>query len=186
MSGPAFARHLICLRRERYRIYKRSTRLKEIEEARHTGGNVLFYLHSPSQYGAAAKGIGAAGLARGNGWRRIVIEKPFGHDLESARVLSQELHEVFPESEVYRIDHYLGKETVQNIVAFRWGNGIFEPLWNRRYVNHVQITAANPSGWKAGALLPGSRRSARHDPNHLLQVMATVAAEPSGVFSPTV
>jgi len=88
--------------------------LKEIEDARHTGGNVLFYLSTqPSQYAATAKGIGAAGLARGNGWRRLVVEKPFGRDLDSARALSKELQEVFPESEVYRIDHYLGKETVQ-------------------------------------------------------------------------
>src|SRR5690348_15587641 len=110
-------------------------RLKEIEDCRHTGGNVLFYLSTqPSQYGAAAKGLGDAGLAKGSGWRRIVIEKPFGHDLASARALSDELHEVFHEADVYRIDHYLGKETVQNILAFRFGNGIFEPLWNRRYV----------------------------------------------------
>src|SRR5215472_565680 len=98
--------------------------LKEIEKCRHTAGNVLFYLSTqPSQYAAAAKGIGAAGLADANGWRRIVIEKPFGHDLASARDLSDKLHEVFHESEVYRIDHYLGKETVQNILAFRFGNG---------------------------------------------------------------
>ena len=104
-------------------------RLKDIEEQRQTGGNVLFYLSTqPSQYGEAAKGIGEAGLAKGNGWRRIVVEKPFGHDLASAKALSDKLHEVFRESEVYRIDHYLGKETVQNILAFRFGNGIFEPL----------------------------------------------------------
>src|SRR5258706_10126017 len=110
-----------------------AARLAAIEKARQTGGNVLFYLSTqPSQYAAAARGIGAAGLARGNGWRRLVVEKPFGHDLDSARELSRELQQVFPESEVYRIDHYLGKETVQNILAFRWGNGIFEPVWNRR------------------------------------------------------
>jgi glucose-6-phosphate 1-dehydrogenase len=168
-------------------MYKRlADRLAEIEKARRTGGNVLFYLSTqPSQYGAAAKGLGAAGLARGNGWRRLVVEKPFGHDLASARALSQELQEVFPESEVYRIDHYLGKETVQNILAFRWGNGIFEPLWNRRYVNHVQITAAESIGvegrgsyyQEAGALRDMIQ-------NHLLQVMATIDMEPSGVFEP--
>ncbi len=165
---------------------KLATRLHEIEEARHSGGNVLFYLSTqPSQYGAAAKGIGAAGLAKGNGWRRIVIEKPFGHDLESARALSNELHEVFPESEVYRIDHYLGKETVQNIVAFRWGNGIFEPLWNRRYVNHVQITAAESIGVEGrGAYYQEAGALRDMIQNHLLQVMATIAMEPSGVFEP--
>jgi len=161
-------------------------KLKEIDDTRHTGGNVLFYLSTqPSQYGAAAKGIGAAGLARGNGWRRLVVEKPFGRDLESARALSRELQEVFPESEVYRIDHYLGKETVQNILAFRWGNGIFEPLWNRRYVNHVQITAAESIGVEGrGAYYQEAGALRDMIQNHLLQVMATVAMEPSGTFEP--
>jgi glucose-6-phosphate 1-dehydrogenase len=161
-----------------------ATRLQEIEQARHTGGNVLFYLSTqPSQYAAAAKGIGAAGLASGNGWRRLVVEKPFGRDLESARALSRDLQEVFPESEVYRIDHYLGKETVQNILAFRWGNGIFEPLWNRRYVNHVQITAAESIGVEGrGAYYQEAGALRDMIQNHLLQVMATIAMEPSGVF----
>jgi glucose-6-phosphate 1-dehydrogenase len=169
-------------------MYKRlADRLAEIEQARRTGGNVLFYLSTqPSQYGAAAKGLGAAGLSRGNGWRRLVVEKPFGHDLASARALSQELQEVFPESEVYRIDHYLGKETVQNILAFRWGNGIFEPLWNRRYVNHVQITAAESIGVEGrGAYYQEAGALRDMIQNHLLQVMATIAMEPSGVFEPT-
>ena len=163
-----------------------ANRLKDIEEQRHTGGNVLFYLSTqPSQYAEAAKGIGEAGLAKGNGWRRIVVEKPFGHDLASAKALSDKLHEVFRESEVYRIDHYLGKETVQNILAFRFGNGIFEPLWNRRYVNSVQITAAESIGvegrgsyyQEAGALRDMIQ-------NHLLQIMATIAMEPSATFQP--
>src|ERR1022692_789465 len=104
--------------------------------------NVLYYLSTqPSYYKTVAKGLGAAGLGQplgqsgDGGWRRIVVEKPFGHDLESARDLNAQMHAVFPEQEIYRIDHYLGKETVQNILAFRFGNGIFEPLWNRRYVN---------------------------------------------------
>ena len=161
-----------------------ATRLCDIEVARKTGGNVLFYLSTqPSQYAPIAAGLGAAGLQQGSGWRRLVVEKPFGHDLVSARELSDELHKVFPESEVYRIDHYLGKETVQNILAFRFGNGIFEPLWNRRYINHVQITAAESIGvegrgtyyQEAGALDDMIQ-------NHLLQVMATVAMEPSATF----
>ena len=164
-----------------------ATRLAGIEQSRRTGGNVLFYLSTqPSQYAAAAKGLGAAGLAHGNGWRRLVVEKPFGHDLDSARALSHELQEVFPESEVYRIDHYLGKETVQNILAFRWGNGIFEPLWNRRYVNHVQITAAESIGVEGrGAYYKEAGALRDMIQNHLLQVMATIAMEPSGVFEPT-
>jgi glucose-6-phosphate 1-dehydrogenase len=163
-----------------------AARLREIEEARRTGGNVLFYLSTqPSQYAAAARGIGGAGMARGNGWRRLVVEKPFGHDLESARVLSDALHEVFDERDVYRIDHYLGKETVQNILAFRFGNGIFEPLWNRRYINHVQITAAESIGVEGrGAYYQEAGSLRDMIQNHLLQVMATIAMEPSPTFDP--
>ena len=137
-------------------------RLESIEQTRRTEGNVLFYLSTqPSQYGPVALGIGQAGLARGNGWRRIVIEKPIGHDLASAQELNHTVQSVFPEAEIYRIDHYLGKETVQNIMAFRFSNGIFEPLWNRRYVSHVQITAAESiGGGRTRRLLPGSRRAA--------------------------
>src|ERR1035438_2034089 len=133
-------------------------KLAEIEQARHTGGNALFYLSlQPSQYAPAALGLGGARLEKGNGWRRLVVEKPFGHDLASARELSGQIHQVFDESDVYRIDHYLGKETVQNILAMRFGNGIFEPLWNRRYVNHVQITAAESIGGEGrGADLQGA------------------------------
>jgi len=162
-------------------------KLAEIEESRHTGGNVLFYLSTqPSQYAPIALGLGKAGLGKGNGWRRLVVEKPFGHDLESARELSDRLHEVFNESDVYRIDHYLGKETVQNILAFRFGNGIFEPLWNRRYVNHVQITAAESIGVEGrGAYYQEAGALADMIQNHLLQVMATIAMEPSASFRAT-
>jgi len=159
-------------------------RLAGIEQARHTGGNVLFYLSTqPSQYAPAAAGIGAAGLNHGSGWRRLVVEKPFGRDLASARDLSAALQRVFPESEIYRIDHYLGKETVQNILAFRFGNGIFEPLWNRRYVGHVQITAAESIGVEGrGAYYEEAGALRDMIQNHLLQVMATVAMEPSATF----
>ena len=151
-----------------------------------SAGNVLFYLATqPSQYETIAQGLGKAGLSKAEGWRRLVVEKPFGHNLASARELSDRLHDFFDESEVYRIDHYLGKETVQNILAFRFGNGIFEPLWNRRYVNHVQITGAESIGvegrggyyQEAGALRDMIQ-------NHLLQVMATIAMEPSASFKP--
>ena len=163
---------------------KLAQKLDEIEKERHTGGNVLFYLSTqPSQYAPAARGIGAAGMAKGNGWRRLVVEKPFGHDLASARELSDELHKVFSESDIFRIDHYLGKETVQNILAFRFGNGIFEPLWNRRYVNHVQITAAESIGVEGrGAYYQEAGALADMIQNHLLQVMATIAMEPSASF----
>ncbi len=160
--------------------------LDELETQRKTEGNVLFYLSTqPSYYSVAIERIGAVGLQEGRGWRRIVVEKPFGHDLETARELNGQLQKVFPESSIYRIDHYLGKETVQNVLAFRFGNGIFEPLWNRRYINHVQITAAESIGvegrggyyQEAGALRDMIQ-------NHLLQVMSTIAMEPPAVFEP--
>ena len=166
-------------------LYQRlSEKLGQIETERHTGGNVLFYLSTqPSQYAEISHGIGVAGMGKGNGWRRLIVEKPFGHDLASAKELSNRLHQVFPESAVYRIDHYLGKETVQNILAFRFGNGIFEPLWNRRYVNHVQITGAESIGVEGrGAYYQEAGALADMIQNHLLQVMATVAMEPSASF----
>ncbi len=161
-------------------------RLGQIATERQTGGNVLYYLSTqPSHYIPVIENLGAAGLHENAGWTRIVIEKPFGHDLASANVLHDSVKAVFPEAAVYRIDHYLGKETVQNILAFRFGNGIFEPLWDRRYVNHVQITAAESIGvgsrggyyQEAGALRDMIQ-------NHLLQVMATVAMEPPPAFEP--
>jgi glucose-6-phosphate 1-dehydrogenase len=169
-------------------LYQRlGAKLSEIESSRHTGGNVLFYLSTqPSQYAPIAQSLGAAGLAKGNGWRRLIVEKPFGHDLASARELSDRLHEHFDESSVYRIDHYLGKETVQNILAFRFGNGIFEPLWNRRYINHVQITGAESIGVEdRGAYYEEAGALDDMIQNHLLQVMATIAMEPSASFRAT-
>ena len=161
-----------------------AAKLSEIEQSRHTGGNALFYLSTqPSQYARVAQGIGSAGMGKGKGWRRLVVEKPFGHDMASARELSDRLHDVFEEADVYRIDHYLGKETVQNILAFRFGNGIFEPLWNRRYINHVQITAAESIGVEGrGAYYQEAGALADMIQNHLLQVMATIAMEPSASF----
>ncbi len=166
-------------------LYARiSARLGGIAKRHQTDGNVLFYLATqPSYYAAAAGCIGAAGLNDGNGWRRLVVEKPFGHDLASARELDAELHKVFPEPEIYRIDHYLGKETVQNIFAFRFGNGIFEPLWNRRYVRHVQVTAAESIGVEGrGAYYQEVGALRDMVQNHLLQVLATVAMEPAAVY----
>ncbi|MBM3785210.1 MAG: glucose-6-phosphate dehydrogenase [Acidobacteria bacterium] len=171
-------------------LYQRlSVRLDEISQIRQTAGNALFYLSTqPSHYATAAEGLGNAGLARaaGGAWRRLVVEKPFGHDQSSAKDLELALHRHFSEEQIYRIDHYLGKETVQNILAFRFGNPLFEPLWNRQYIQHVQITAAESIGvegrggyyQEAGALRDMIQ-------NHLLQVLATVAMEPSAVFEPT-
>jgi glucose-6-phosphate 1-dehydrogenase len=161
------------------------SKLDFIEKSRQTGGNVLYYLSTqPSHYADAIKELGAHGLHQHpSGWRRVIIEKPFGHDLTSARQLNEEIHKVLDESNIYRIDHYLGKETVQNILAFRFGNGIFEPLWNRRYIDNIQITAAESIGvegrggyyQEAGALRDMIQ-------NHLSQVMATVAMEPPTIF----
>jgi glucose-6-phosphate 1-dehydrogenase len=124
------------------------TQLDEIEKERGTGGNVLFYLSTqPSFYASVVEQIGASGLAKHEtGWRRVVIEKPFGHDQGSAQELNSRISKVLPEQDIYRIDHYLGKETVQNVLAFRFGNTIFEPLWNRQYISHVQVTAAESIG----------------------------------------
>ncbi|MDE3194837.1 MAG: glucose-6-phosphate dehydrogenase [Acidobacteriota bacterium] len=159
--------------------------LEDVCAQRKTEDNVLYYLSTqPSQYAEIAEGLAHAGMNKGAGWRRIVIEKPFGHDLDSSHVLQGRLEKCFNESEIYRIDHYLGKETVQNIMAFRFGNGIFEPLWNRTYIDHVQITAAESIGVEgrggyyeeAGALRDMIQ-------NHLLQVMATVSMEPASSFT---
>ncbi|HEX7363063.1 MAG TPA: glucose-6-phosphate dehydrogenase [Bryobacteraceae bacterium] len=159
-------------------------KLAEVEKSHQTAGNVLFYLSTqPSHYAEVIHELGAHGLAQGSGWRRVIIEKPFGHDLASARRLNDEIHTVFDESAVYRIDHYLGKETVQNILAFRFGNGIFEPLWNRRYIDHVQITAAEAIGVEGrGAYYQEAGALRDMIQNHLSQVMATISMEPPTVF----
>jgi glucose-6-phosphate 1-dehydrogenase len=162
-------------------------RLDEVEKSHRTAGNVLFYLSTqPSHYAEAILELGAHQLNKGNGWRRVIIEKPFGHDLQSARKLNDEIHKVFDESAIYRIDHYLGKETVQNILAFRFGNGIFEPLWNRRYVDNIQITAAESIGVEGrGAYYQEAGALRDMIQNHLSQVMATVMMEPPTVFDAT-
>src|SRR5215203_1340645 len=123
--------------------------LKKLDRERGTQGNRAFYLSSsPSLFPAIVENLGEAGLNEGEngGWSRLVVEKPFGRDLESAEELNAELQRYFDETHIYRIDHYLGKETVQNILALRFANAIFEPIWNRRYVDHVQITVAESLG----------------------------------------
>jgi glucose-6-phosphate 1-dehydrogenase len=161
-----------------------SKKLAEVEKDHQTAGNALFYLSTqPSFYAGVVQRLGAHNLNHGKGWRRVIIEKPFGHDLESARQLNKDIQGVFHETDIYRIDHYLGKETVQNILAFRFGNGIFEPLWNRRYINHVQITAAESIGVEGrGAYYQEAGALRDMIQNHLLQVMATVTMEPPTVY----
>jgi glucose-6-phosphate 1-dehydrogenase len=158
-----------------------AARLAEVSERHRTGGNVLFYLATPpAEFGAVVRRLGAAGLAREEGgWRRVVVEKPFGRDLASGRKLDAELHETLREEQIFRIDHYLGKETVQNILVFRFANGVFEPIWNRRYVDHVQISVAEQLGVeRRGAFY--DRTGALRDvlQNHVLQLLALVAMEP--------
>jgi glucose-6-phosphate 1-dehydrogenase len=163
-------------------------RLEKHDEAHGAGGNRLFYLATPPDaYGTIARHLGEAGLSRGGkdgGWARLVVEKPFGRDLASARKLDQELGLVFRERQIFRIDHYLGKETVQNIMVFRFGNGIFEPIWNRRYVDNVQVSVAETVGVEGrGGYYEESGALRDMVQNHLMQVTALVAMEPVAAFS---
>ncbi len=162
--------------------------LLQSEIVSRTQGNHCFYCSVPPQvYRNIVDQLGVAQLNRegesGRGWVRIIVEKPFGHDLESARELNQHIHRVFAERQIYRIDHYLGKETVQNILVFRLANSMFEPLWNRRYVDHVQITAAETVGVEHRAEYY-DRSGALRDmiQNHLLQVLSVIAMEPPSAF----
>ena len=155
--------------------------LAELDRERGTCCNRIFYLATPpSFFTDIIRQLGAAGLARvDHGWTRIIIEKPLGRDLKTAQALNRELAEVFGEDQVYRIDHYLGKETVQNILAFRFVNGIFEPIWNRRYVDHVQITAAETVGVEGRATFYEEAGAVRDViQNHMLQLLALTAMEP--------
>ncbi|MCZ7661712.1 MAG: glucose-6-phosphate dehydrogenase [Thermoleophilia bacterium] len=161
--------------------------LEEADQERVHTGNRLFYLAAPpSSYSDIIEGLGTSGLAgmrEKPGWSRIVVEKPFGHDLPSARRLNEELAEYFKEEQVYRIDHYLGKETVQNILVFRLANAIFEPVWNRRYVDHVQITVAEDLGVEGrGGYYEEAGAMRDIIQNHVLQLLALVAMEPPAGF----
>jgi glucose-6-phosphate 1-dehydrogenase len=159
--------------------------IDELDKARGTGGNFAFYLSVPPKYfPKVVQQLKKHNLAARDGsWRRAVIEKPFGHDLASAQELNRVVHDVFPPNEVFRIDHYLGKETVQNILALRFANTMFEPLWNRGYVDHVQITMAEDIGIGGRAGYYDGIGAARDViQNHLLQLLALTAMEEPASF----
>jgi glucose-6-phosphate 1-dehydrogenase len=156
--------------------------LTELDKTAGTAGNRLFYLAVADRFfGTAVAGLAAAGLVvEENGrWRRVVIEKPFGHDLASAKALNAEIRKSLQEHQIYRIDHFLGKETVQNIMALRFANGLFEPLWNREHIDHVQITAAETVGVeRRGRFYEKTGALRDMVPSHVLQLLAMTAMEP--------
>ncbi len=165
-------------------------RLAEIDKDRKLGGNRLFYLSTPPEvYPDIVEQLGRAGLARPanpNSWARIIIEKPFGRDLASAKELNKIVLNVFEEKQVYRIDHYLGKDTVQNLLVLRFGNGIFEPLWNRNYVDHVQITASETLGVeRRGGFYETAGALRDMIQSHVLQLTSLMAVEPPASFDAT-
>jgi len=160
--------------------------LAQVDKEQSTPGNYLFYLATaPSFFGEIVTQLGTAGLTNQEGgrWRRVIIEKPFGRDLDSARALNKEVKKILDEPQIYRIDHYLGKETVQNMMVFRFGNGIFEPIWNRRYIDHVQITVAETVGVEQrGGYYDQSGALRDMVPNHTLQLVSMTAMEPPTSF----
>jgi len=165
-------------------------RLTEIDKKFQLGGNRLYYLATPPEvYPLIIDQLHKAGLAKPQNdasWVRIIIEKPFGHDLQSAMTLNKAVLCVFDERQVYRIDHYLGKDTVQNLLVLRFGNGIFEPLWNRNFVDHVQITASEALGVEKRASFYENTGAVRDMiQSHMLQLTALVALEPPAVFDAT-
>ncbi|MFN0084018.1 MAG: glucose-6-phosphate dehydrogenase [Blastocatellia bacterium] len=160
--------------------------ITQVDQSHGGHGNYFFYLAiSPNFFGETVRQLGAAGLTKEeNGqWRRVIIEKPFGKDLESACTLNADLKRVLSEKQIYRIDHYLGKETVQNILVFRFGNGLFEPIWNRNYIDHVEITASETVGVEMrGGYYETSGALRDMVPNHLFQLLSLTAMEPPVSF----
>src|SRR6266853_718506 len=158
-----------------------ANRLADVDRERHTEGNYLFYLATaPKFFAPIVQQLGKVGLSKqeNDRWRRVVIEKPFGHDLESAKALNREIKAVLDENQIYRIDHYLGKETVQNIMVFRFDNAIFEPIWNRRYIDHVQITNAETVGVEQrGGYFDSAGTLRDMVPNHVMQLLTLTAME---------
>ncbi|HLY45155.1 MAG TPA: glucose-6-phosphate dehydrogenase [Stellaceae bacterium] len=161
--------------------------LKEVEAAHGTGGNVLFYLAVASAlFGPIVERLAEAGLTteKDGSWRRVIIEKPFGTDLPSARDLNSRLLKVVEESQIFRMDHFLGKETVQNIMVLRFANGIFEPLWNRDHIDHVQITVAETVGVeRRGSFYEATGALRDMVPNHVFQLLSLTAMEPPISFA---
>jgi glucose-6-phosphate 1-dehydrogenase len=159
--------------------------LNKLEAKRETGGNRLFYLATPpSAFAPIAKQLGRAGMLKENGsWRRLVVEKPFGTSLASAKALNDELLKIANEQQIYRIDHYLGKETVQNILVLRFANGMFEPIWNRNHIDHVQITVDEKLDvGHRGSFYDATGALRDMVPNHLFQLLSLVAMEPPAKF----
>jgi glucose-6-phosphate 1-dehydrogenase len=160
--------------------------LASMEKSGETGGNRLFYLAVADRFfGTVVDRLGAAGLVRQDSgpWRRVVIEKPFGHDLASARALNTQILKTLSEDQIYRMDHFLGKETVQNIMVLRFGNGLFEPLWNRDHIRHVQITAAETVGVERRGKFYDKVGALRDMvPNHVFQLLMMMAMEPPVSF----
>ncbi len=161
---------------------KLKERLNKLDQEHSTHQNFFYYMATaPSYFGSIVENLAANGLMDQNDghWRRVIIEKPFGHDLESAKTLNKQLLKVADEKQIYRIDHYLGKETVQNIMAFRFANGIFEPIWNRRYIDHVQISVAETVGVEQRGSYFDQAGSLRDMvPNHIMQLISLTAMEP--------
>jgi len=161
------------------------SQLADLGRSAQTCGNGLFYLATPPEsFAPVARRLGEAGLATEDGfWRRLIIEKPFGFDLKSACTLNAELLRFFAEHQIYRIDHYLGKETVQNIMVLRFANGMFEPIWNRHHIDHVQITVAETVSVESRGKLYDHTGALRDMvPNHLFQLLALTAMEPPSCF----
>jgi len=159
--------------------------LDALEARRETTGNRLFYLATPPDgFAPIARELGRTGMLQENGsWRRLVVEKPFGTDLESAKKLNAELLDILTEHQIYRIDHYLGKETVQNILVLRFANGMFEPIWNRNHIDHVQITVDEKLGvGHRGSFYDATGALRDMVPNHLFQLLSLVAMEPPTRF----
>jgi glucose-6-phosphate 1-dehydrogenase len=160
--------------------------LDRLEAARKTGGNRLFYLATPPNgFLPISRELGRTGMLTENGaWRRLVVEKPFGTDLASAKALNSELLKLVDEHQIYRIDHYLGKETVQNILVLRFANGMFEPIWNRNHIDHIQITVDEKLGvGHRGSFYDATGALRDMVPNHLFQLLSLVAMEPPAKFN---